>query len=111
MAAEDSKRRGVRRTVRDPAGRAYIVQAAPTGYVEWPTYGRQGVIGLVVNSGGGYLVNRLIYGGGWSMVIWQGDDTAPKRNKVVKRRYRTPAEATAAVDEAADLIARGERPI
>ena len=100
----------MRRRVRDPAGRAYLLQAAPSGYVEWPTYARQGLIGLIVNSGGGYLVNRLIYGGGWSVVIWQGDDIAPKRNTVSKRRYRTRAEATAAFEAAADLIARGERP-
>jgi hypothetical protein len=108
MAAEDPKNRGERRRLTDPSGKAYLLQAAPSGYVEWPTYGRQGVIGLVVNSGGGYLANRLIFRGGWTVVVWQGDDVAPKRTTVSKRRYRSQAEATVAMDEAAGLIARGD---
>jgi hypothetical protein len=88
----------------------YLLQAARSGYVEWPTYGAQGPVGLVVNSGGGYLVNRLVSRGGWTVVAWQGDKIAPKRRKVSQRRYRTRAEAIVAMDELAASIARSGPP-
>jgi hypothetical protein len=52
------------------------------------------------------LMNR----GGWTVVVWQGDDIAPKRKVVMKRRFRSPAEAVAVMDEVATRIARSGLP-
>jgi len=106
MTVEDPRSRGTRQRLTDPAGHSYIVQAARSGYVEWPTYARQGVLSWAAHSGGGWLAHRLWFRGGWSVVVWQGDAIAPKRRTMVKRRYRGQAEAVAAMNELAGTIER-----
>jgi hypothetical protein len=57
-----------------------------------------------------WLVNRLWFRGGWTLVAWQSDRIAPKRRVVVKGRFRSQAQATAALDELASTIARSGPP-
>ena len=92
---------GAHRKLKDPAGKAYVVQAARSGFVAWSRGGAQGPVGWVVHTIGTGLVNRL---------VWQGDDIAPKRTKVWKRRYRTQAAAVEAVEDLAATIARSGLP-
>ena len=109
MAVEDPRRHGVRRRETAPDGRRYLLQAARSGYVEWPTYGAQGIVGLVVHITGTWLA-WLVHRGGWTVVVWQGDEIAPKRTVVLKRRFRSQAEAVAVMDELATRIARSGLP-
>jgi hypothetical protein len=97
---------GVRRTVTDPAGRRYLLRAARSGHVDWPVYAAQTVAGLVVQTLGTAVVNRLVFRGGWTVTTWRGDAIAPKRTKVCTSRYPTEAVAVAAL---ATLAAEIER--
>jgi hypothetical protein len=103
-------RRGVRRKLTDPSGNTYLVQAARSGFVEWSRGGYQGLPGFVVHTSVTWLVNRLVFAGGWTVVVWKGDQIAPKRNTVWKRRYRSQAEAVAALENVAATIARSGQP-
>lgn len=96
----------MQRKLTDPAGRSYLLRAARSGSVEWPSMAAQGLVGLAVQSSATWLANRLLFRGGWTVVVWQGDEIAPKRRIVVKRRYRTQALATAALEALAVEIAR-----
>lgn len=92
---------GAHRKLKDPAGKAYVVQAARSGFVAWSRGGAQGPMGWVVHRIGTGLVNRLVFRGGWTVVVWQGDDIAPKRTRLWKQRYRTQAAAVDAVEDLA----------
>lgn len=94
--------RGVWR-VTGPSGRSHLLQAAPSGYVEWPTYAQQ-TIGAFVVHGLGMRLARLAFRGGWTPTVWRGDDIAPKREKVRKVRYGSAADAIAALEALAEEI-------
>jgi hypothetical protein len=98
--------RGVRRSVTDPAGKTYLVQVAPSGFVQWSRGGAQGAVGFVVHTIGTWLVNRLVFWGGWSVVVYQGDEIAPQRRKLQTRRYRTKDAAVEAAKDLETTIAR-----
>jgi hypothetical protein len=49
-------------------------------------------------------LNRLVFWGGWTVVVWQGDEFAPMRRTVCKRRYRTRQDALAGLEELAVTI-------
>ena len=102
----ETTKRGIRRRTTDPHGNQYLLQAARSGFVEWSYLTAQGLISWAVHTSATWLVNRLVFRGGWTVVAWQGDDLAPKRRTVLKRRYRTQHAATAALDELAATIAR-----
>lgn len=40
-----------------------------------------------------FLVNRLVFFGGWTVTVWLGDRVAAKRTVVRKERYRSEQEA------------------
>ena len=103
----DTHKRGVRRRRTDPYGKTYLLQAARSGFVEWSYLTAQGPIGWALHTSTTWLANRLVFRGGWTVVAWQGDDLAPKRRTVLKRRYRNQEAAIAALDELAANIARG----
>jgi hypothetical protein len=69
--------------------------------VEWSYLTAQGPIGWAVHVFTTRVVNRLLFQGGWTVVVWRGDDLAPKRRTVVKRRYPTRPAAVEALDELA----------
>ena len=94
----------MRRTLTDPAGKTYLAQVARSGYVEWSRLGPQPPMGFVVHTVATFLVNRLVFWGGWTVVVWQGDAIAPKRRTVWKRRYRTEQLALDALDQLAVTI-------
>jgi hypothetical protein len=98
--------RGVRRSVTDPAGKKYLVQVAPSGFVQWSRGGAQGPIEWVVHTIVTWLVNRLIFWGGWSVVVYRGDEIAPQREKILTRRYRTKVSAVEAMKDLEIIIAR-----
>ena len=106
----DTPKRGVRRRTTDPHGKNYLLQAARSGFVEWSYLTAQGPIGWALHTSTTWLVNRLVFRGGWTVVAWQGDDLAPKRRTVLKRRYRNQEAAIAALDELAATIARSGPP-
>ena len=92
---------GVRRRMPGPYGSTYLLQAAPSGFVEWSYLTAQGPFGWATHVLSTRVVNRLIFQGGWTVVVWRGDDLAPKRRTVSKRRYPTRLAAVAALDELA----------
>jgi hypothetical protein len=96
----------VYRKLKDPSGRRYLLQAAPSGFVAWSGITAQSVTGWALHTCGTYLVNRLVFRGGWTVTAWQGDEIAPKRRRVHRRRCRTQAEAVVAMNELAVGIAR-----
>ena len=61
--------RGMRRTLTDPAVRTYLAQVARSGYVEWSRLGPQPPMGFVVHTVATFLVNRLVFWGGWTVVV------------------------------------------
>ena len=111
QARPPSRRRGVRRELTDPDGRTYLLQAAPSGYVQWSRGSDQGPVGLVVHTVVTWLLNRLVFRGGWTLVAWQGDWIARKRTTVVKRRYPTQAQAMEAWEALAATIVRSGPPV
>ncbi len=111
QAERPSHRRGVRRELTDPDGRTYMVQAAPSGYVQWSRGGAQGPVGFVVHTVVTWLLNRLVFRGGWTLTAWQGDWIARKRTTVVKRRYPTHAQAIEAWEDLAATIVRSGPPV
>jgi hypothetical protein len=103
-------RRGVRKEVTDPAGRTYLVQAAPSGFVQWSRGGHQPPVGFLAHTVVTWLLNRLVFRGGWTLVAWHGDWIARKRTRVAKQRYRTQAEAIEAWQELTATIVRSGPP-
>ena len=77
--------------VADPDGRAHLIQAAPSGYLRWSTYTVQSPIAWLWHVSGRWLVNVLVFRGGWTVVVYRGDAIAPMRTRLVKYRHRTPA--------------------
>jgi hypothetical protein len=57
-----------------------------------------------------WLLNRLVFRSGWTLVVWQGDWIARKRTTVVKRRYSTREEAIQAWENLTAAIARSGLP-
>jgi hypothetical protein len=102
--------RGVQREVAAPDGRTYLVQVVPSGYVEWSPGAAQGPVGLVGHTVVTWLLHRLAFRGGWTVVAWQRDRFAPKRTRVVRHRYRDRTRALAAYEELASTIARSGPP-
>src|SRR6478672_11555407 len=98
------KKTGVRRRLTGRGGETYLLQAARSGFVQWSYLAPQSVAGWVLHSGGTALVNRLVFRGGWTVVVWQGDEFAPMRRTVLKRRYRTRQEALAGLEDLAVTI-------
>jgi hypothetical protein len=103
--------RGEQRRVTDPAGHRHVLQAARSGHVDWPVYGAQTALGLLVQSVGTAVVHRLIFRGDWRVTAWRGDAIAPKRTRVSTSRYRTEAAAVEALDIlAAEIAHQQHRP-
>jgi hypothetical protein len=98
--------RGVRLPVTDPAGKKYLVQVARSGFVQWSRGGVQGPVEWVVHTVVTWLVNRLIFWGGWSVVVYRGDELGPQREKILTRRYRTKEAAVEAMKDLEIIIAR-----
>ena len=105
-AANAGSRRGVRREVEGPDGLTFLVQAAPSGLVPWSRGTPQGPVGFVVHTVATWLLYRLVFRGGWTVVAWRGDWVARRRTTVVKRRYPDRAGALAAWEDLASTIAR-----
>jgi hypothetical protein len=102
--------RGVRRAVTGPDGQAYLVQAAPSGFVQWSSGAAQGPVGFVAHTVVTWVLHRLVFRGGWTVVAWQGDQVARMRSTVAKHRYPDQASAVAAWEELASAIARSGPP-
>ena len=100
----------MRLNVPDPAGGTYLLQAAPSGYVQWSRGGYQGPIGWIVHEVGSKVVNRMIFRGGWTVTVWKGDRIAPRRTTVIKRRFPTDTAAIAAVHEVEAVIKESGKP-
>jgi hypothetical protein len=100
----------MRRDVVAPDGRTYLVQAAPSGFVQWSRGGVQGPLDFLVHTAVSRLLHRLVFRGGWTLVVWQGDRVAPMRTRVVKRRYPDEATALEAWEELAATVARSGLP-
>jgi hypothetical protein len=98
--------RGVRRPVTDPSGKTYLVQVARSGFVQWSRGGAQGPLEWVVHTVGTRLVNWLIFWGGWSVVVYRGDEIAPQREKLLTRRYRNKEQAIEAMKDLEIMISR-----
>lgn len=109
-AGNPETRRGVQREVAGPDGRKYLLQAVPSGYVEWSPGAAQGPVGLVGHKVVTWLLHRLAFRGGWTVVAWQRDRFAPKRTRVVRLRYPDRTSAFAAYEELASTIARSGPP-
>jgi hypothetical protein len=110
MVMEAQRPRAMRRRTTSPSGKTYLVYAARSGFVEWSYLTAQSPFGWAVHTSTTWLVNRLIFGGGWTVVMWEGDALAPKRKIVLKRRYRTHSAALAALDDLARTTARSGPP-
>jgi hypothetical protein len=110
MVEEQRTSRGIRRRVTAPSGQTYLGQVARSGFVEWSYLFPQSALGWAVHECSTWLANRLIYRGGWTVVVWQSDDIAPKRKVVVKRRFGTYSAAVAALEELAWTIERSGPP-
>jgi len=108
MAAE-GRSGGIRRTVTGPAGERYLLQAAPSGWVEWP--GRyQPASGAAAHLLVMAVLHRVVFRGGWTVVLWRGDRIAPKRTTVLKRRYPDEYSAVAVLEELARTLPEAEPP-
>jgi hypothetical protein len=105
-AGSSRTRRGVQREVAGPDGRKYLVQAVPSGYVEWSPGAAQGPIGLVLHTVVTWVLHRLVFRGGWTVVAWQRDRFAPKRTRVVRHRYPDQSRALEAYGELVATIGR-----
>jgi len=90
--------------VTDPAGRAHLIQAAPTGTMSWSVHMPQGPIGWLGHAVGTRLINVLIFRRGWTVVVWQGDAIAPKRTRSLKHRHPTMDAAVAEAEQLAREI-------
>ena len=106
----DAERRGVRVKLPDSAGGIYLLQAAPSGYVQWSRGGYQGPIGWIVHEVGIKVVNSMIFRGGWTVTVWKGDGIAPRRTKVIKRRFPTDSKAIAAMHQVEAAIKESGKP-
>jgi hypothetical protein len=106
MTSVDSsgKTAGVRRRLAGPGGETYLLQAARSGFVQWSYLAPQSIAGWLLHTAGTALVNRLVFWGGWTVVVWQGDEFAPMRRTVCKRRYRTRQDALAGLEDLAVTI-------
>jgi hypothetical protein len=100
----------VQREVSDPDGRTFLVQAVPSGLVEWSPGSAQGFVGLVGHTVVTWLLHRLVFRGGWTVVAWHRDRFAPKRTRVVRRRYPDQARALEAYEDLAATIVRSGPP-
>jgi len=98
------KKTGVRRRLTGRGGETYLLQAARSGFVQWSSLAPQSIGGWVLHCTGTALVNRLVFWGGWTVVVWQGDEFAPMRRTVRKRRFRTRQEALAGLQDLAVTI-------
>jgi hypothetical protein len=96
---------GVRRRVTDPGGTTYLLQAVPSGSVEWPVYAAQSLLAWLVQTVATTVVHRLVFRGGWTVLAWQSDVYAPKRRRVHKERFADEAEAQAALERLAGTAA------
>ena len=98
--------RGAYRRVTDPIGTSYLLHAVPSGYLgffaQWP----QGPVEALIQTVGATIVNRVIFGGGWTLLVWRSDADAPKRERLHKQRFASRAEAVAAFDRMAVTIRR-----
>jgi hypothetical protein len=97
--------------VTDPSGETYLVQVARSGFVQWSRGGVQGPVEWVVHTVGTWLVNRLIFWGGWSVVVYRGDEIAPRREKILTRRYRNKEQAVEAMKDLQITISRVGPPL
>ena len=90
----------------DPGGMKYLVQVAPSGFVQWSRGGAQGPIEWIVHVVVTRLANWLIFWGGWSVVVYRGDEIAPQREKLLTRRYRTKEAAIEGMKDLEIMISR-----
>ena len=109
-AGNPQTRGGVKREVAGPDGRKYLLQAVPSGYVEWSPGAAQMTVGYVGHKVVTWLLHRLAFRGGWTVVAWQRDRFAPKRTRVVRRRHPDQVRALGAYEELASTIARSGPP-
>jgi hypothetical protein len=110
MPQSPQSRQGVRRQVAGPDGQVYLIQAAPSGFVQWSRGSAQGPVGFAVHMVVTWLLHRLVFRGGWTVVVWQGDRVARMRTTVEKRRYPDRASALAAWEGLASTVARSGPP-
>jgi hypothetical protein len=103
------RRARIRQSVPAPSGKTYLLQVAPSGFVQWSRGGVQGPIEWLYTRWVS-LVNRLVFWGSWSVVAWEGDEIAPQRKKILTRRFRSEQEATDSLETLATTITRAGPP-
>ncbi len=106
MTTNDTRSKGVYQRLTDPDGTRYLLHAVPSGYLGFSVYMPQGAIEALIQTFGVKVVNRLVFGGGWTLLAWRSDTYAPKRQRLHKERFACRAEAEAAFDRMADTIRR-----
>ena len=92
--------------VTDPVGTSYLLHAAPSGYLSFSVHVPQGPVVALMQAFGATVVNRVVFGGGWTLLVWRSDAYAPKRGRLHKERFAGRTEAVAAFDRMAVTIRR-----
>lgn len=98
--------RAAYRRVTDPLGTDHLLHAAPSGYLSFSVHVPQGPVVALMQAFGARIVNRVVFGGGWTLQVWRSDAYAPKRERLHKERFASRAEAVAAFDRMAVTIRR-----
>ena len=106
MTTTNDVRRGAYQRVSDPTGTTYLLHVVPSGHLGFSVYLAQGPVEALIQGIGVRTVNRLLFHGGWTVLAWHSDVYAPKRERVLKERFGSRAEAVAAFDRLADTIRR-----
>ena len=106
MTTTNNVGRGVYRRVTDPTGTRYLMHAVPSGHLGFSAYMPQGPVEALIQTVGVKIVNRVIFRGGWTLLVWRSDAYAPKRERVHKERLASQGEAVAAFDRLAATIRR-----
>ena len=107
MTTTNDVGRGAYQRVTDPSGTSYLLQVAPSGYLQWSVYIPQNLPGLLWQTVGTRLANLLVFRGSWTVIAWRSDACAPKRERLHKERYPSGTEAVAAYDRLAATLAAG----
>ena len=87
-------------------GTSYLLHAVPSGYLGSSVHVPQGPVEALIQTFGAGIVNRVVFRGGWTLLVWRSDVYAPKRERLHKERFSGRAEAVAALDRTAVTIRR-----
>jgi hypothetical protein len=107
MTTTNDVGQGAYQRVTDPSGTTYLLQVAPSGYLQWSVYIPQNLPGLLWQTAGAKLANLLVFRGSWTVIAWRSDVYAPKRERLHKERYPSRTEAVATFDRLAATLSAG----